>query len=464
MMDAVNDTVATYAQQIPLTDEENSLDMGFQRSTRNDGWCATILLGSLIFGPEVIVDPSFPPFRFADIMILFLLFTRGIKAMRFYGGFLFSYRIRGFNFWILCLTLAVSFSMAVNVLSGHYPFFYKDLFIPVVFLRMILIASIASSFNFQTRQIRQFALGIILISTISVSLAFAQRAGLLGYGSIMETLYLTSAHLQRQAVFDVTARRVVGTFGNPNVFGGCLVMLAAMTLPLAINMRGTIRYLSIGLFLALSGAVLMTTGSRTALVGLLLVTSLALPLSFRRGSRFTGLIFVILFVVAVVFIRTNIYALPVSQRLQDAIAGKGVTTAESFLARVRMWKFSLALVKESPFFGLGATKTWRQLTDNGYIFMLLRVGILGLSIYVLWLLAMFIKGMMALRLEYDPSERSLLLSLIMVLVNHAVFEITGEFFWNIQYSAIFIAFMGMLYAISTQLKYEHQEATVNYEV
>jgi len=169
-----------YAHTDLVRNNQESLDDNFQRSTRKDGWLAALFVGSLIFGPEVIVNPAFPPFRFADVVILFLLFTRGLKSRFFYGGFIFSYRIRAFNFLLLALTFTVSVSIAFNVLSGRNPFFYKDLFYPIVFLRMILIATIASTFNFQVRQIRQFALGILLIGTISATLAFAQRAGFLG--------------------------------------------------------------------------------------------------------------------------------------------------------------------------------------------------------------------------------------------------------------------------------------------
>ena len=120
------------------------------------------------------------------------------------------------------------------------------------------------------------------------------------------------------------------------------------------------------------------------------------------------------------------------------------TINESLHSRYRIWYDSLARAKDNILLGEGMSKMYRQLTDNGYIITLLRTGILGLGLYLMMLLSLFIQSIKALYIEKRPLQRTLLLTSFIVLINHMIFEITGDFFWNVQYGAIFAAFMGLL--------------------
>jgi O-antigen ligase len=121
-----------------------------------------------------------------------------------------------------------------------------------------------------------------------------------------------------------------------------------------------------------------------------------------------------------------------------------------------MWQDSLYKAKKSILVGVGASKTISQLTDNGYIYTLLRIGIIGLTIFVLMIISLFILGVRSFALTYSSSKRAAILAFTMVVVNIAVFEITGEFFWNIRYGEVFATFMGLLCGLSNQIKYEYQ--------
>jgi O-antigen ligase len=407
---------------------------------RNDGRWAAFLLFAIIFGPQTRAFAVLPPIRFADFVIVFLLVVRWLKTPRLYRGFLFSPRIRLYSVSILALVFVMCFSMVINYATGRNPVFIKDLWIPVSFIRMILIAAIAASFNFQHRQARQLIIGISLISLLSVVLAFSQYYDIPGVYGLTNRLYPEVA--ERKMV--TRDSRALGTFGNPNDFGGSLAMLSATILAFAINIKGVTRYFSIAVFISLGAAILITTASRTALFGYLTVSGISLVLSLRRGSRFPAFLAMIVIIGIIMFVRAHAYELPLHQRVRDILTGQGTPLRAGFEARLRIWVDNLRIAKESIFWGVGPTKSFVTTADNGYIFMLVRLGIFGLLIYLLMLLGLFMRGIRAFYHELSPHKKAVMLAATMVLVNHTVFEITGEFFWGIKYSSVFSVFLGML--------------------
>jgi hypothetical protein len=69
----------------------------------------------------------------------------------------------------------------------------------------------------------------------------------------------------------------------------------------------------------------------------------------------------------------------------------------------------------------------------------------------------FSKGLTTLRKVDNKFRRGALLGLTLVIVNHAVFEMTGEFFWNIRYGALLSAMMGLLCAVCADVSFDREE-------
>jgi O-antigen ligase len=285
-----------------------------------------------------------------------------------------------------------------------------------------------------------------------VVLAFCQQYNIHGVLGLTDRLYPVAA--ERKMI--TLGSRAVGTFGNPNDFGGSLAMLAAMILAFAISIKGLTRYFSIAVFLLLGLTILITTASRTALFGYLAVSGISLMLSLRRGSRFPAFLAMIVIVGAIMFVRGHVYELPLHRRVQDILTGYGTPLRDSFEARLGMWVDNIRMAQGSLLWGMGPTKSLVTTVDNGYIFMLVRLGIFGLLIYLLMLLSLFMRGIRAFYHELSPHKKAVMLAATMVLVNHVVFEITGEFFWNIKYGAVLSVFLGMLCGLAAQIKDERR--------
>jgi hypothetical protein len=183
---------------------------------------------------------------------------------------------------------------------------------------MILIAAIMASFNFGEKQIKQFAKGVLIISLMSVILAFIQRFRSWYVSGFVERFYgIEWTRLEEIGI----GARIVGTFGNSNVFGGSLAMLSALILAFATNIKGLTRYFSLAVFIGLGAAILVTTASRTALFGYLAVSGVSLILSLRRGSRFPAFLAMIVIIGTIMFVRGHVYELSLHQRVQDILTG-----------------------------------------------------------------------------------------------------------------------------------------------
>jgi len=432
-----------------------------------DGWIGVILLGSIIFGPMAVISTVLPPIRFADFVIIFLAMARWGRARRLYGGFLFSSHNRRFSILMLVITFVLFFSTLLNAVTGRNPFSFRDFNFSIVFIRMVVIAGISSSLIFQERQIRQFAKGVLLISLVSILLAFVQRFRPYLLSSFLERFYAMDwRRIEEQS--PGVAFRVVGTFGNPNLFSSALVMLSGACLAIAINMKGLFKFLSIVMFFGMSLAMLIATGSRTGLLAFAAIVSVAMLLSLKGRARLSVVFAMILIFCAFMFVRANIEKLPINPRVKNIISSGEYASAESFRARYYYWTRGLREARRSILFGVGGSKMAEQLTDNGYIMVLVRTGIIGLVTYLSMLIYLLTRGVKSIYIEQRPLFKALILTSILVLINHLVFELTADFFWSVKYGAMFALFMGLLCSLSYQVLHdncyyeEHNE--YNYDI
>ena len=73
-----------------------------------------------------------------------------------------------------------------------------------------------------------------------------------------------------------------------------------------------------------------------------------------------------------------------------------------------------------------------------------------MAVYLLLLGSLLVKGLKGLHCEGSVCKRMILLITVLALINHLIFELTADFFWNIELGAIFSLFMGLLCGMSGQ--------------
>jgi O-antigen ligase len=149
------------------------------------------------------------------------------------------------------------------------------------------------------------------------------------------------------------------------------------------------------------------------------------------------------------FIQANLESLRLNPRMQVVVGGGAARSlTETLSDRYWFWQRSFEAGMSSPIIGVGASKSVYQLSDNGYLMMFQRAGLVGLTIYLLMIGRLCWRGAKALYVKQESEPRAILLMAFVALVNHVIFEITGDFFWNIAYGGIIAVYLGLLCAAS----------------
>ena len=431
------------AEDMPENEQYFTTDYSESKGN-NDGWWVALLLMCIVFGPRTAPGSALPPVRLSDFLVFFMLIIRWQKTHALYGGFLFSPRIRLFSIFMFILAGVLTFSTILGTLGGRYPFYIKNYFIPLVFIQSAVIAAITASFTFGHKQTMQLAKGVLFISAIASVFSLVQRFTPYLLSGLVERFYSID-YESLDIATEGTGSRVVGTFGNPNVWGACLVMLGSISIPTFIHMKGVIKLAALIVYMITGLAILYTTGSRSSVIALMAVSIFAIILSFRGKAIIWILIAAPLLFFFFLWIRANVDSIPINPRMKDFIKGEQ-TIDEGIASRYSLWQGSLDAIEGSYIFGVGGSylSIRAQLSDNGYIQMLLRTGLVGLGVYLLMLIGLLFRGVKAFLREKESYFRFLMLLSLMVLVCHMLFEIVADFFFSVQYTAMLGVFMGLL--------------------
>ncbi|MCK5852734.1 O-antigen ligase family protein [bacterium] len=214
------------------------------------------------------------------------------------------------------------------------------------------------------------------------------------------------------------AKRVSGGMTDPNSLGLFLFMFIPAAVSYAISERGLRQILFV--FSSLAGLYIITlTGSRSALLGIILVTSIVLLIIFFRAlinhkSRkriliISGVAFIIIF--AIPFFTTGIIGSssktnnPLLKRLQHYTQRLSLSKSERIVDRREwQWKQAITMWKDYPFAGIGIGSFPIEISNynlktsmetpvdnawNQYLHWLSETGIAGITFWI-WFYAAFI--------------------------------------------------------------------------
>lgn len=222
------------------------------------------------------------------------------------------------------------------------------------------------------------------------------------------------------------AERAIGTWVDPNALGGILATGAILIAPQVAARKPVLgwRWLSLGVFLLATVALLLTASRASFLAcacGLLLIAMLR----YRR-------LLPLLLVAALLFL-----LLPQTQgyieRLLQAFQGVDLATQ----MRIGEWTDSLRLISRYPLVGVGFTGTpeINLYTDvaNMYLIMANQIGLTGVGIFLLAMLAVFVQGARAWR--GDSGEASIHLGLHAALFAGLVNAVADLYFFRLDFQA-----------------------------
>jgi O-antigen ligase len=234
--------------------------------------------------------------------------------------------------------------------------------------------------------------------------------------------------------------RAVSTSIDPNVLGGLMILVGALTAPQLFAARPVLRRpLVVGIWLAIFLCLLLTF-SRGALLGL---TAALLVIAFIRYRRVIPL----LVVGAVIF-----YLVPFTQgyinHLIDAFMGADLATQ----MRLGEYKDALTLISRYPIFGVGFLGTPDVDTYLGvssvYLLMAEEMGLVGVAAFLLAMGVYFFNAISAWLdgLKLDAALAPILLGLSAALVGSMTAGLFDHYFFNLDFPhsvTLFWLFVGL---------------------
>ena len=224
------------------------------------------------------------------------------------------------------------------------------------------------------------------------------------------------------------AERAIGTWVDPNAFGGVLSVMACMIAPQLFAERPVLkRWLTAGV-LGLVVLMLVLTFSRTSMLGF------GVGLVFIAFMRYRKII--PLMVVGVLLLLLLPQTQAYIERFTEGFAGADLATQ----MRIGEYTDSLRLISQYPVFGIGFTgsPSINLYTDVAslYLIMANQIGLVGVGVYLLAIAGVFAYGLRSWRYaKRDPRLAAIHLGFHAVLLTAVVSGVTDHYFFRSDFQA-----------------------------
>jgi len=237
--------------------------------------------------------------------------------------------------------------------------------------------------------------------------------------------------------------RAVGTSIDPNVFGGMLMLAAALMLAQSFARRPVLpRPLLLG-GLAITAAAMVASESRASWLGLAAAGAVLATVKDRRlwllAPPAAGLLFV----------------LPLGQRMLARLTSGFAAQDRAAALRLDEYRQALRIIADYPILGVGFGGAPEVGTFVGvssiYLLVGEQTGLIGLGLFLLTLVAIGVAGLRAALTAPDTEQRALAATLLAPLVAAVLVGNLDHYFMNPQFPhmvALFWLYGGLLVASS----------------
>lgn len=251
--------------------------------------------------------------------------------------------------------------------------------------------------------------------------------------------------------------RAIGTWVDPNALGGILALTAAMVAPQLFARKPVLpyRWLTAGILGVIVLALLLTFSRASMLaIGISLFVVGLFP-GYRKYLVMLGLALVL------------VLALPQTRSYIELFTQAFTGADRSTQMRLGEYGDSLELISRNPIVGVGFTGTpdidLYTNVASMYLIMANQIGLVGVAIYALMIIAILIYGFRARRIVYDnPALESIHLGYHAALIAALINAVADLYFFRLDFQAsIFSFWMVVTLALtSSRLALEAHESTV----
>lgn len=345
--------------------------------------------------------------------------------------------------WFFLFGLSIMMSMIWAALVMGYAPFWRDFFELAKLLEYFLIFSLIASLRITPLEMEKYYVITIFIFLISAGFGFAQYWNLFNVNASISP-YFTSAKMEGLLKYS----RVIGTTGNPNLFGGLMILPASLALSGTLWLkRNYLKVFSVLAFSMFSFTIVLTQ-SRSALISLVAVVLYILffkyPRRFRSGKAIKDLLLIIPALLIIAYVVTQVAPVHFFTRIETL---SNITTASGWGGRIEKWESNLKIWGESPLFGWGrAQRTMRIAVDNEWLTLLRQYGIVGLAVFIFWFVGIYFNLGRIGRESRVKTTEVFSVALQAVLIAYAVFMIPAGVYHNLQLAPIVMFYLGLVYS------------------
>ncbi|WP_090608386.1 O-antigen ligase family protein [Parapedobacter koreensis] len=313
--------------------------------------------------------------------ILFFLLNRTAEYL--------TIKVANICFIFFFLFLFGLYSLVNGYLMGITKFNFRDPLDVIRYLQipvfMLFGYYLALRSEFSVKNILSVFIIIILIIGV---FAVMQKIMPIQFGFVTK-LYAP----EHQSEKLTSTERVTTIFGNPNTTALMACLLSSFILGCTL-VKGFIKSFTVLTMLGICGLVVLLSGSRTGFIACGFLTIVYLFLRMR--NKFMFILISVTFIFGVWLFRGLIldvikyfnYYLYVGIQIVLNLDFETLFAAgNTFSRRFDRWFIAIDLFRTSPIFGLGPLRgVVVSSTDNYYIYILLRNGIIGLSLYLFFVI------------------------------------------------------------------------------
>ena len=395
------------------------------------------LLPIIILSPSFQIFIGYPSLRIEYIFLFFFIifsllrftFIKKIKKPSFdYIGLLFS-----------LMAISCIISIEYSVMFLEYTFKINDFFLVIQLFLYYLIFYITKTLYIKENNIFKIYKFLGISGLVVALFCILQYFDILEINrKILVPLYFYNKPLAQTKAFNLVQgvhwRRIIGTFGNPNYCGMFFaILLAATSTYYFFPIKGKLKLhhffiIEIGII-----ALTILTGSRTAMFSFVIITLFSV---FLGKLKIEKLKYFFIIIIGVVFIL--VFATP------QYFIGRIFSEYTSFHGHLSMFKETFKEINKSPILGLGPTKMQITSTvDNEYLLYWRRYGLIGIILFLLLHICMFIKGFSKFSKGKTAIENNIGLLTMQLAIIWSIFGLTSDVFKNPQIMGIIFFLSGL---------------------
>lgn len=400
------------------------------------------LLAASILLPSIRLPAGIPAVRL-ELIIAFVAWTLLILGHFATGQPLKFCRSPVYK-WFVLFGLAIILSMAYATLAKGYPLIGRDFWELFKLLEYFLIFALVANLDIPGTDVKRYYKIAFIVFLCSAFFGFAQYLNLGNINAVVSPWYVPAHHMRGLFVH----RRITGTTGNPNEFGGLMVLASSLALSGALFFRQRMMRLFSWACLAAFSLAIVLTLSRSALVTLTVavcfISLVRYPFVVGIGRGVPRVLVALAIMALIGLIIAQVAPAKFFLRVSEL---RDIASDTSWQLRLAKWQDEFALWTRSPLFGWGPGKaTMTTIVDNEWLLLLRRYGLVGILVFISWF-ASFYFGLSKIRRGSSAVEvTALTIALQATLIAYAAYMIPAGVYHSLQLMPIVILFLGLAYS------------------